>query len=127
MAAATRSAAPSCASISAALNAGFAIFSTPATAPAGSVSRKLLSCWLPSGCARTARPNEAATRSASWIVTRGTGSPPCAKKSTPASGDEDNPAYRAAAGAPTSRSPGASPVTPGPAASTSPHSSIPGV
>jgi len=49
VAAATRSAAPSCASISAALNAGFAIFSTPATAPAGSVSRKLLSCWLPSG------------------------------------------------------------------------------
>jgi hypothetical protein len=42
-AAATRSAAPSCASISAALNAGFAIFSTPATPPAGSVSRKLLS------------------------------------------------------------------------------------
>ena len=37
-------AAPSCASISAALNAGFATFSTPATAPPGSASRKLLSC-----------------------------------------------------------------------------------
>src|ERR1700760_3902318 len=100
-AAAARSAAASWASISAAVNAGLAIFSPPATLPAGSVSRKLLSCWLPSGCARTVRPNDSAIRSASWIVTCGTGSPPCRKKSTPAnSGDEDNPAYRAAVGQP---------------------------
>ena len=56
-------AAPSCASISAGLNAGFATLSTPSTL-SPSASRKLLSCWLPSGCARTVRPNKAATRSA---------------------------------------------------------------
>jgi hypothetical protein len=62
-AAAICAAAASCASISAALNAGFAIFSTPSTLPP-SASRKLLSCWLPSGCACTVRPSKAATRSA---------------------------------------------------------------
>ena len=76
-----KAAAASWASISVRLNAGLATLSTPTGAPEAR-SRKLASCWLPSGSAVTSRPKcRRAMDAASSTERIGAGSSPAWKKS----------------------------------------------